>query len=331
MRLSSPFTGPQRPAADDSEDFRVETIRGTDLTAEHVDAWRRIIAANISLDSPFYSPTFVQAVADVGCDVQVAVLRSNGRIRGFLPCQFATPWHRRFGIAERAGGELSDYFGLIGEPDIRILPPDLLRLCNLSALAFTHLDETQVCYGLTGTNPEPGLKIRLSEGSAAYWAALAQSDKRLISDTERRTRKLVQTYGPLRFELDAANTHDELNRLIAVKRAQYSRTNAHDALSDDQATDLLALLAARKDPQCRGQLSVLFAGDTWIASHFGLRNHHLLHYWFPVYHPDLKAYSPGRLLLKAIIDAADGAGIDMIDRGSGDQPAKREFAHASHQ
>ncbi|MHB1207207.1 MAG: hypothetical protein ACYCZX_16685, partial [Rhodospirillaceae bacterium] len=47
--------------------------------------------------------------------------------------------------------------------------------------------------------------------------------------------------------------------------------------------------------------------------------------------PDLKAYSPGRLLLKAIIDAADGAGIDMIDRGSGDQPAKREFANDSHQ
>ena len=77
-------------------------------------------------------------------------------------------------------------------------------------------------------------------------------------------------------------------------------------------------------------MSTLYAGETWIASHFGLACNKTLHYWFPAYNPELRSLSPGRLLLKSIIDASDKAGLVRIDRGAGDTVAKRDFSTSSH-
>jgi CelD/BcsL family acetyltransferase involved in cellulose biosynthesis len=55
-----------------------------------------------------------------------------------------------------------------------------------------------------------------------------------------------------------------------------------------------------------------------------------LHYWFPVYNPELHAYAPGRILLKAIVDASSENGVQVIDRGAGDSPSKRDFSNAEH-
>jgi CelD/BcsL family acetyltransferase involved in cellulose biosynthesis len=310
--------------------FEVETTCAQSLTQIHLDAWYRITKANRALDNPFYSSEFVRAVARTRNGVYVAVIRSGGKICALLPYQFATPWHRMVGAAERVGGEMSDYFGLIAETGVHIQPRDLLQLCKLSAFEFSHLDETQAACGLTGPKQSVGLRIRLNDGASAYWDRLGQSDRRLVNEIKRRERKLVESHGPLRFELNAANTSQELGRLIAIKKAQYARTGVRDALLDHRKTNLLTLLSGISSPRCSGLLSVLYAGDTWVASHFGLRNEHVLHYWFPVYTPELKPYSPGKLLLKAIIESAHGAQIDVIDRGSGDQDAKREFANESH-
>src|SRR4029077_21289570 len=103
-----------------------------------------------------------------------------------------------------------------------------------------------------------------------------------------------------------------------------------DALGDQRNRDFLVRLAGSRDPLCSGSMSTLYAGETWIASHFGLRCNKTLHYWFPVYNPELRALSPGRLLLKSIIDASDETGLTQIDRGAGDTVAKRDFSTSSH-
>jgi len=67
-----------------------------------------------------------------------------------------------------------------------------------------------------------------------------------------------------------------------------------------------------------------------VASHFGLQCGPLLHYWFPVYDNRFSAYSPGRILYRHILLAAQAHGIECIDRGEGDSPAKRDFANEEH-
>ena len=60
-----------------------------------------------------------------------------------------------------------------------------------------------------------------------------------------------------------------------------------------------------------------------VAAHFGLRAGGILHWWFPVYDPAFARFSPGWLLLCAVIDAAPEFGLDRIDLGRGVDDYKR--------
>jgi CelD/BcsL family acetyltransferase involved in cellulose biosynthesis len=89
----------------------------------------------------------------------------------------------------------------------------------------------------------------------------------------------------------------------------------------------IANLASSPYDSCRGVMSTLYAGETWVASHFGLRNNSQMAYYFPVYNPALSRYSPGHLLLKALIDSAHRFGITAIEFGRGDNPYKLRFGN----
>jgi len=43
----------------------------------------------------------------------------------------------------------------------------------------------------------------------------------------------------------------------------------------------------------------------------------LLHWWFPAYDPSLAKYSPGRILLLELLQAAESNGVHKIDLGRG--------------
>ena len=138
--------------------------------------------------------------------------------------------------------------------------------------------------------------------------------------------------GPVRLEIDLRGRTDVLDTLIAAKLAQYARTGKDEGavLGEDWAQALVRLLYQSDDPDCRAQLSALYAGDTWVALHVGLRAGEVLHYWFPVYNHELASYGPGRLLLQKTIEVCGEAGIASIDRVEGDNPTKREYATSEH-
>ena len=287
-------------------------------------------AASPDLASAFLSFPYVRAASQVFLDVRICVIQRGDQSVGFFPYQFPTPWHRLMGFGERVGGELSDAFGLVAASGVHLSPGQLLGLAGLNALLFTHLDESQTEFGLTGEQPQTGLRIVMAQGSQAYWSQLKATDKRFVADTERRERKLVDCHGPLRLTFRHGAPLVELDRLIADKRLQYARTGAADPLGHGRTRHFLQILAQGDDPLCRGVVSILHAGDTWVASHFGLMHRGTLHFWFPVYNPELQPFSPGRVLVTAIIKQADSLGIDCIDRGVGDSPAKRDFANFEH-
>lgn len=299
------------------------------LAAADIVAWRAIAASNPALNSPFFAPEFTLAVAKARGDVQVAAIRDRGLPFAYMPFQFEGPWQRRAGAAERVGAHLSDYFGVIAPTDVRLAPNDLLALCGLNAFSFSHLAEAQAEM-LEGERPEHGLAADLTGGWKPYWAGRCAAEKSFAADTERNTRKLVDAHGMLRFSFDDRDP-EALPRLIAAKRDQYARTGAADALAAPWAQNLLAILAETRAIHCAGVVSTLFAGDTWVASHFGLCSSRTLHYWFPVYNPELSRFSPGRLLLRAILGAAAARRIATVDFGAGDAPYKRKFATRGYQ
>jgi CelD/BcsL family acetyltransferase involved in cellulose biosynthesis len=278
----------------------------------------------------FLTYPYMRAVASCVPSARVCRIMQNGRTVAFFPFQYRSAVHAAVGIGERLGGELSDYFGLIAEPGFRIEEKLLLRLSGLRSLYFSHLDESQVECGLAGEKPEVGHRIDFPHGGEVFWKERERSDKKFTSDTERRERKLIRECGPIRFVFSEDDPDQALDRLIADKRAQYHRTQVADVLSEKRTQDILHALCRTRDAQCSGIVSTLHAGDTWVASHFGLRCGSTLHYWFPVYNPALKAYAPGRILLKHIIQDSQANGLQRIDRGVGDTVAKRDFSTSQH-
>ncbi len=286
-------------------------------------AWRAMAAAAPDTRRAFFAPGFARACETAHGRARVAVLHEGGALRGFLPLQFATGWHRAAGLAERIGGELNDAAGLVALAGVQVNPRALLRQAGIGALFITHLTEGQAARGLASEAEEIGHVIGLSGGGAAYHAAL---DAEFQRDTARRLRRAEREFGPLRFEFDPHPDAAAALALIGRKRAQYARTGAADPFAVPGPLRLIAALCDASAPDCQPTLARLWAGERVLAAHFGLLCHGVLSYWFPVYDPAAEKVSPGRLLLWHLTGQAEACGITLIDRGAGDNPAKRDFS-----
>lgn len=304
-----------------------EVRRPSELDAAAQALWSDFQRRTPGLRSAFLSYGFARAAETAHGRVFVAVLREGSAIAGFFPFQFQGPWHACVRLGERIGGVLSDHAGLIARPGFRIEPADLLRSCRLAGLFIDHLSDGQDAFGLAADERRPGHVIDLSAGSAAYFAWLAASNKTFMQDTERRLRRLEKEHGVLEFTFSAAPSLGAVQDLIARKREQYARTGAADPFADPAHLALIAALITARDPDCLPVLSSLSASGRRLAEHFGLLHAGHLSYWFPVYDPEARKVSPGRMLLWHTIRDAGRHGVALIDRGEGDSQAKRDFSN----
>ncbi len=310
--------------------IRSEIFRPDVLPVELRTLWTSFCRSRQDLSRAFLSCEFSLAVGKVHPHARVAVLYDRSSVVGFLAFQYPSRSHRALGWAEPIGHGLCDYAGLVAARGFSISPDSLLRASGLSLFYYTHLDGSQADFGLRGDVAEKGLLIRLDSGPLSYWDDLGRRDKSFLSDTERRWRKLRQDLGEIQFRLELPPSLDSLRRLVSRKREQYARTGVPDVLAGFWRVPLLEALLDCDSDDCMPFLTTLVAGSTWVASHFGLRCGSRLHYWFPVYNPELRRYAPGRMLIKAIIDNSESLGIRTIDRGAGESEAKADFANSSH-
>lgn len=311
-------------------ELKATVVKPSALGEDDIARWRSFLHNSPALAAPFLSHAYAMAAERCFANVRLLKLARAGETIGFFPFQHRSALHRLSGIGEGVSGDMADYFGLIGAPGLDLSGRELLRAAGLKAMYFTHLDEAQASFGLTGVQPELGLRIDFPQGGKAFWDERRQLDKKFTSDTERRGRRLIEAHGPLRFVFRHADCGDELRKLIAAKRDQYARTGVADSMAAPAKRKFLEALADIDDPDCRATLSTLHAGDEWVGSHFGLMHGSTLHYWFPVYNPQMRNFGPGRLLIKSIVDSAQENGVARIDRGAGDSQAKLDFATSRH-
>jgi CelD/BcsL family acetyltransferase involved in cellulose biosynthesis len=289
----------------------ITVVRPGDLGPAEITAWHEMQAKTPALANPFLSPEFTLAVGRLRPAARVAVLTEGADITGFFPFE-----RRPLGLGVPVAAGLTDCQGLVHLPGARWDPRALLGACGISAWRFDHLVEGQEPFEPYRAALAPSPVIDLSEGFAAYYAGLRGRSPGFAAGLARKARKLAREVGEVRLVTASAEV-SELRTLMAWKSGQYRRTGRLDRFSQAWIVELLDSLLATQTAALTGVLSVLYAGQTPVAAHFGLRAGELMTYWFPAYDPAFGGYSPGMVLTLRLTEELAAGGVTLVDFGKG--------------
>jgi CelD/BcsL family acetyltransferase involved in cellulose biosynthesis len=305
---------------------RVDVVRPSDLEPEDLALWAEVLAGEPGLDSPFLSHQFVAAVAAVRPRVRVGVLSdSNGKL-GFFPFERGA---RGQGIALAKG--LTDVQGIIAPRALDLDLGGMLRACGLRLFVFDHLLATQERWlrGLPSRAvAERSPAVDLRGGFDAFVREKRASSKSLFQSTARKRRNLERGHGPVRLAFDEPH-HGLLDQVLTWKSNQYRRTGRRDRFADPSTRALVHHLLDVRDDTFAAPLTVLYAGDTLVAAHLGLRSRGTLAWWFPVYDPAFAAFSPGLVMCLDLARTMVGHELTLLDLGKGDEPYKGRLSNTA--
>ncbi|MFN3190899.1 MAG: GNAT family N-acetyltransferase [Aureliella sp.] len=282
--------------------------------------WHAIRSSHVRYRSPFFSVDFIAAVERAVPGVEVALLRRGGKIVALLP-------FRRVGKnrARPVGAGINDAHGLLADESYLDGMEDFLKQAGLRDFLF-HASPTDA----------PGVERFAVGTTRAFLADLTVDPKgyehflrgrnRTIDKQGQKSRKLGREIGALRFDFDCRDPAI-LRRLIELKRQQYQRTHTFDILGVDWIQRMLYSQFSERSEQVKGLLSVLYAGNTPVAMHYGMLDGDLLHYWFPVFDPEYSFGSPGTQLFLDVAREAAERGVTAIDMGYGEQAYKHKLTN----
>ena len=258
-------------------------------------------------------------MAAVRDDVFVAQIFSAGAVAGYFPFQ-----RTRVGFGYPVGGGRSNYHGAVVDPGLEWDARALIRACGLRSYAFDHLLASQQGFRPYQASRSPSSVIDVSGGYEAYLADRRAAGSEIVTQTERKARKLEREVGSLRFEPES---HDRslLQLMMRWKSDHYARTGHVDQFAIPWNVALMERIHAATGPDFAGTLSVLRAGDRVAALAFGMRSRDTWHYWFPTYDRELASYSAGVILLLRITQEAARRGMRMVDLGKDEAVYKARF------
>ncbi len=299
--------------------MKITSISANDLSEQHVAAWLALQRANPAIDNPSFHPEFTKVVAAVRDDVEVAVMSEDARYVGFLP------FHRDArNIGRPVGSILSDFHGVVASEDARWEAMKLLQDCGLLAWHFDHLVATQKPFSEYHLALDDSPYMDLRDGYEAY-IEQRRGAGTMVSQAERKLRKLQREVGPIRFEMHDGN--DEiLDVLVRWKQKQLRAMNFVDIFKFDWVEPVLREVARRQTDSFCGLLSVLYAGDKPTAIHLGYQSGSVVSSWIPAYSPTFAKYSPGLLLHLELARAAADIGVKRIDLCRGRNQMKDSLA-----
>jgi CelD/BcsL family acetyltransferase involved in cellulose biosynthesis len=278
--------------------------------------WEQIQETEEVLASPFFSPHYATAAASVWPRIQIGILVSDSMPVGFFPFE-----RRGLGLGRPAAYGLTDFQGVVARRGLQWTAAELMRGCKMHALEFNHLVASQIQFRQFHRRLGRSPYIDLSEGYERYREGQRKRGSEQIKKLEGLGRKLEREVGPLRFTADEPDV-GTLTWLVERKSEQCRELGYTDALARPDVRQFVEMLLQLRLPTFGGILSTLRAGDRLVAAHFGLRSAAVWHYWFPAYDPAIARYSPGLLLLLAMVRGAPLAGVRRIDLGKGDAPYK---------
>ncbi|HEX9904771.1 MAG TPA: GNAT family N-acetyltransferase [Propylenella sp.] len=144
----------------------------------------------------------------------------------------------------------------------------------------------------------------------------------------RRQRRRLNEVAPIRFAI--AEMPDELERaydtMIRQKRRRYIETRGADGFDRPGYRSYFRAMTDRFAATGEVQIAVLYAGDTIIATNWGVVAGGRLYLLMPTFETgEWRRFSTGRLLIEDLIAWCYGRGIRVFDFGVGDEAYKDNF------
>jgi CelD/BcsL family acetyltransferase involved in cellulose biosynthesis len=297
--------------------FEVEIVRASALGAADAASWSGLQRSAPAFRSPLLSPHFARAVGRVREDARVAVVRRNDEAVAFFG------FHQRpGGFGRPLGAPFSDYHGVVSPADTGLKPGQIIALSGLKAFRHNGLIDP---YGLFPATTEPveAFSIELTGTPDDYLEAVRAASPKKFKNYRRLAHRLAEV-GPLTIRADVAQT--AFDDVMAWKSAQFVRTGVQDVLRPAWASELMQSLFETRTGPMTGLLLSLYAGDTLVGGHFGVREGGVYHPWIASMSPEMAAFSPGQTFLDQAIRAMPGLGLEVYDLGVGHDHYKRPFA-----
>lgn len=276
--------------------------------------------------NPFMSWEFVDCVHTVRGDVEAGILTQGNCIVGFLPFQ-----RRAGGRAIPVASYLNDLHGPIGCELSHDDMVEVLCACGLSRFDFQASPPSRWNNSVNKVRAVAAFRAELGLRPIEYIDGLYASHYS-VRQQRRKTRALERKFGPLRLEWESSDSA-AFDALVKWKSAVYQRMGIRNLFSRPWIVELLRRLWTPEKPdfpQARGQLSGLYAGNSRIAVHYGLRCGNVLHSWFPAYSDEFAQFSPGIELFLRLMQRGPTEGVTTLDYGYGAEPFKEKLSNQNY-
>ena len=263
-------------------------------------------------DSPFFDLDFAELISRARADVRVAVAHDEKGLLGYWPLHVRPDkWARAI------GGAFSDWHGPIMRADQHgFRPEDILRLVGLKGMTANGLRPPGLAANSGGEISACGMACT-PDGGDAYRALMRSLHPKHFKNLRRAERLIERDFGAMEITIDDMSV-DAFDWVMETKQAQYLRTGKHNVLGPAWTQDMMAALRTERFPRLRGRLSTLRLGGKLAAAEFDLLSDKIVHGWITVFDHEYANYSPGHLLMLAVICDMENTGHEICDVGAGD-------------
>ncbi|MCZ2498411.1 GNAT family N-acetyltransferase [Xylophilus sp. Kf1] len=238
------------------------------------------------------------------------------------------------------GAELLDYQAPLIDPAFAraLSPAHAARLWNGFMHIFPSVDmiHTRRMPATIGelANPFSALPgaVHDENASAARLPAdfatfAATRDTRLFADSRRQMRRLAAS-GTVRMLTEVeepALRARVMQALFEQKSHRWNETGSIDAFALPGYREFFAALADGPLQGVDSMVSALLVDDRIIATHWGMRRGERFYWLMPTYDAAWGPFSPGRLLMEAVVRRAIDDGLKVFDLTAGDEAYKRQW------
>jgi CelD/BcsL family acetyltransferase involved in cellulose biosynthesis len=298
---------------------RVDVIDVNAMSEELAGRWRALQSLTPDFGSPLVGPDFAKLVARNRPDAKVAIGYEGGK-----PIAFFAFHPARNGYVRGIGSPFCDYQAIVTDPDANIVGEAFLRAAGISSIVFSSLMDPHNQFNKAPLHVVESHRIDCKGNGPAFFEVIRGNNPKWAKNLRRLGHKMERELGPVRM-VGNDTSRATFDAMMAIKVAQYHHTGVTNVLRPAWVVNMMRELFELGDPDFGGCLISLYAGEKFVAGHFGVRQGDWYHPWIASSCPKSHAYSPGIVFLGEAIRKSQDFGIRVIDLSSGSDHYKSQF------